>query len=45
MVEVTLKLFIGKVDAKLLETVPLKILEPKDIQYPHRELIIVGIRL
>lgn len=40
LIEVVLDLFIGDVDAQLLEGIPLKILEPKDIQDPHVHAVI-----
>lgn len=38
MIEVALKLLIGQVDTKLLKTIVLKILEPKDIQNANIEM-------
>ena len=40
VVEVTLELFIGQVDAKLLKAVPLEVLEAKDVQDADVEVVL-----
>lgn len=39
MIEVTLKLLIGQINAKLLKTVLLKVLKAEDVQYPDIEVV------
>ena len=45
MVEVALELLVGQVDAKLFETVHLKVLKAKDVQNAHSELVVVRVGL
>ncbi len=39
MIEVALKLLVGQIDTKLLKTIVLEILEPKDVQYSNIEVL------
>ena len=45
VVEIALQLFVGQVDAKLFEAVPLKVLEAKDVEDSHVEVVGGGIGL
>ena len=45
MIEVALKLLIGQIDTKLLKTIVLKILEPKDVQNANIEVRRSGVGL
>lgn len=45
MVEVALKLLVGKVYAKLFEAVPLEVLKAKDVEYANVEWVWEGIGL
>ena len=45
MIEVALKLLIGQIDTKLLKTIVLKILKPKDVQNANIEVRRGGVGL
>jgi hypothetical protein len=45
MIEVALKLLIGQIDTKLLKTIVLEILEPKDVQNANIEVLCSSIGL